>query len=80
MKIKSHGNEVKDFSEKIPKLVTNHTCLAVISLNSALKKDGYYLQMFLKECKHIEKNVIRHIIDKVLLLILIILMKSKLKT
>ena len=43
---------------------SNHTCLAVISLNSALKKDGnYYPQMLLKECKCIEKNVIRYIND-----------------
>ena len=41
-----------------------HTCLAVISLDSALKKDeNYYLKVFLKECKYIEKKVIRHIDD-----------------
>ena len=41
---------------------SNHTCLAVISLDSALKKDGnYYLQMFSKEYKYIEKKVIRQI-------------------
>ena len=62
-KIKSHGNEVTDFYDKqILKLDSNHTCLAVISLDSALKKDGnYYLQVFLKDCKYIEKNVFRHI-------------------
>ena len=38
-KIKPHGNEVTDFYDKeVPKLDSNHTCLAVISLNSALKK------------------------------------------
>ena len=38
--------------------------LAAISLDSALKKDeNYYLQVFLKECKHIEKKVIMHIND-----------------
>ena len=32
--------------------LTNLTCLAVISLNSALNEDGdYYLQIFLQECK-----------------------------
>ena len=64
-KIKSHGDEVTDFyDKKIPRLDSNHTCLAVISLDSALKKDdNYYLQVFLKECKHIEKKVIRHIRD-----------------
>ena len=42
----------------------NHTCLAVIRLDSALKKDDkYYLQVFLKECKYIGKKVIRHIND-----------------
>ena len=34
----------------------NHTYLAVINLYSALKKDeNYYLQVFLKECKHTKK-------------------------
>ena len=43
---------------------SNHTCLAVISLDSALNKDKiYYPQMVLKECEYITKNVIRHIID-----------------
>ena len=42
--------------KKIPKVDSNHTCLAVISLDSVLKKDDYYLQVFLKECKYIEKN------------------------
>ena len=33
--------------KKIPKVDSNHTCLAVISLDSALKKDGnYYPQFF----------------------------------
>ena len=64
-KIKSHGDEVTDFyDKKIPKLDSNHTCLAVISLDSALKKDdNYYPQVFLKECKYIEKKVVRHIHD-----------------
>ena len=64
-KIKSHHDEVTDFyNKKIPKMDSNHTCLAVISLNSALKKDdNYYLQVFLKECKYIEKKVVRHIHD-----------------
>ena len=60
--IKSHGDEFTDFYDKeIPNVDSNHTCLAVISLDSALKKDeNYYLQVFLKECKYIEKKVIRH--------------------
>ena len=43
---------------------SNHTCLAVISLDSALNKDGnYYAQVFSKECKYIKKKVIRHVIN-----------------
>ena len=50
--------------KKIPKLDFNHTCLAVISLDSALKEDdNYYLQVFLKDCKYIEKKVVRQIHD-----------------
>ena len=62
-KIKSHGDEVTDFyNRNIPKLDSNHTCLAVTNLDSALKKnDSYYPQVFLKECKYIEKKVVRHI-------------------
>ena len=42
----------------------NYTCLAVISGNSALKKDeNYYPRVFLKECKYIKKIVVRHIND-----------------
>ena len=64
-KIKFHGDKVTDFYvKKIPTEESNHTCLAVISLGSALKKDGNcHPQVFLKERKHIEKKVIRHIID-----------------
>ena len=41
---------------------SNYTYLAVISLDSTLKKDdNYYLQVFLTECKYIEKKVIRHV-------------------
>ena len=47
-KIRSNGDEVTDVSVKeIPKIGSNHTCLAVISLDSALKKDeNYYVQVF----------------------------------
>ena len=64
-KIKSHGNKGKDFySKETSKLESNHTCLAVIILDSALKKnDNHCHQMFLKECKYIEKNVVRYIHD-----------------
>ena len=50
--------------KKIPKVDSNHTCLVVISLDTALKKAvNCYLQVFLKECKYIEKRVIRNIND-----------------
>ena len=64
-KIESHGDEVTDFyDKKISKLHSNHTCLAVISMDSVLKKkDDYYPQVLLKECKYIEKKVVRHIHD-----------------
>ena len=66
-KIKSHGDEVTDFyDKKVPKLDSNHTCLAVISLDSALMKDdNYYPQVFyiFTECKYIEEKVVRHIHD-----------------
>ena len=56
--IKSYGDEATYFHDKeIPKAASNHTCLAVITIESALKKDGnYYPQMFLKEYKYIQKE------------------------
>ena len=44
-KINKIGDEATSFHDKeILKLNSNHTCLAVISLDSALNKDGnYYL-------------------------------------
>ena len=62
-KVKSHGDEITNFYDKeIPKVDSNDTCLAVTGLDSALKKDeNYRPQVFLEECKYIEKNVIRHI-------------------
>ena len=64
-KIKSNGDKVTDFyDKKIPKVDSNRTSLALITLDSDLKKDGnYYPQVLLKECKYIEKKVIRHIND-----------------
>ena len=48
----------------LPKVSSNHTCLAVINLNSALKNDEncYYCNVFVKEYSH-WKKVIRHIND-----------------
>ena len=61
-KIKSHGNGVTDFYDKeIPKVDSNHTCLAVISLNSALKKRKTIIGKCFYKCKYIEEKVIRHI-------------------
>ena len=64
-KIKSYGDDVTDFYDKVNlKVDSNHTGLAVITLDSVLKKDdNYYLQEVLKECKCIEKKEIRHITD-----------------
>ena len=58
-------DKVTDFYEKkIPKVNSNHTRLAIINLDSALKEDEtYYLQIFLKDCKYIAKKVVRHIND-----------------
>ena len=63
--IKFYGDEVTDFFDKeFPKVDSYHTYLAVISLDFALKKDeNYYPQVFLKECKCIEKKLIRNISD-----------------
>ena len=57
--IKSH-DEVTDFYDKeIPKVDSNHNCLAIMSLDSALNKDGnYYSQVFLKECKFIKNRLL----------------------
>ena len=48
--IKSRGDEVSYFYDKeISKVDFNHTCLAVIRLDSALKKDeNYFPQVFLR--------------------------------
>ena len=67
-KIKSHGDEVTDFyNKKTPKAGSNRNCFAVISLDSALKKDGiYYPQVFLKQCKYTEQKLIRYINDNLI--------------
>ena len=42
-KIKSYGDDVTDFYYKVnPKVDSNHTCLEVISFDSAFKKDSNY--------------------------------------
>ena len=62
-KINFHGDEVTDFDYKeIPQVDSNHICLEVINLKSALKKyHNYYMQVLLKECKYIDKKLIRNI-------------------
>ena len=43
--------------KKNSELDSNQACLAVISLDSALKKDdNYYPEVFLKEFEYIEKK------------------------
>ena len=56
IKTKSHGIKVKNFYDRnIPK--AEYTCLAVIRLDSAFKKDGnYYPQVFLKQCNTSSKK------------------------
>ena len=67
---------------KIPKLSSNHTCLAVISLDSTFKKDdNYYPQVFLKKRNYIGKKVVRHIMMTwvIFLLMMMSLMENKLE-
>ena len=48
------------YNKEIPKVDSNHTCLTLISLDSALKKDeNYYPQVWVL----LDKIGIRHIID-----------------
>ena len=63
--MKFDGDEITYFYDKgIPKVDSNHTCLAVINLDSALKKDkNYYPQVLLKECEYIWKKVVGHVYD-----------------
>ena len=50
--------------KKNSKIDSNHTFLAVINLDSAIKKvENYCLQVFLKQCKDINKKLIGHIND-----------------
>ena len=58
LKTKSHGDKITDFHDKeILNVDSNYTCLVLISLDSALKKDeNYHWKGSLKECKYIEKG------------------------
>ena len=65
-KVKSYGDEATDFHDKeMPKEDSNHTYLAVITIDFAFKKENYYPQVFLKERKYIEKGLIRHITEDI---------------
>ena len=58
-KIEFHGDEATDFYHKeIPKVGHNQTCLAVITSDSALKKDeNCQPKVFLKKCIEKEKSI-----------------------
>ena len=75
--VKSHDDEVTYFYDKkfLSNKFLNHTYLAVISLDSALKKnDNYYPQVFLKEREYTEKKSM--IIWVIFLIFLMRLMKN----
>ena len=52
-----YGVEATDFhNRKIPEIATYYICWSVMLINSVLKmNENYYLQVFLKEYKYIEK-------------------------
>ena len=70
--------QLQTFMIKNPKVDSNHTCSAVISLDSPLKKDdNYYLQVFLRVYYSLGK-VIGRIKDNLSdFLLLMSLMKNK---
>ena len=57
-KVRSYGDKTTNFlTIKIPEVGPNYICWWAILIDSVLKKDeNYYLQVFLKECKYIEKE------------------------
>ena len=57
-KLRSYRHDTTDFHEnEIHKVDSHYTFLAVISIDFVLKNDeNYYPQVFLKECKDIEKE------------------------
>ena len=63
-KVKSSGDEATDFHDKeMPKAGSNHTCLAVIMIDSVLKKRIKLLSASVfnrMQIQYIEKEVIRH--------------------
>ena len=66
-KVKSHGDEITDFyDENIAKVDSRRICLAVITLDSALRKYDLLSASVFEECKCPEKKVIRHINDNLI--------------
>ena len=56
-KLKSNGDEVTDFYDKeIPKVDSNNTCLAIMSMDSITKNGNYYMQVFLKDENTLKKK------------------------
>ena len=58
-KIKSHGDEVTDFYYKKTPYFFKSNQFGFYSQ----KDENYYSQVFLKECKYIEKKLVRYIND-----------------
>ena len=69
----SRDKATDSYAKEIPKVECNHTCLAVISLDSAFNKnENYYPQVLLEECKYFEKKLFNILMmtQKVLLMTL----------
>ena len=64
-KIKYYSDEATDiYHKEIPKVGSDFTCLAVITIDSTLKKEeNYNPQVFLKDCKLIKKGLIRQVTE-----------------
>ena len=62
---KYYDDEVRYIhDEETLKAGSDYTCLLVINVDSALKKDeNYYSQAFLKEFKYIKKEMISYITE-----------------
>ena len=82
IKVKSYIDESIYYHDReMPKVDSSYICLAVILISFVLKKhENYCLQVFVKECKNIEKEkkVIRYITDD-LEIFLMILLENRLK-
>ena len=57
LKIKNTDQNTDFYHTDVSKVVSDYTCLAVLLVDSALKKnENYYPQMFLRECKYTLKK------------------------